>query len=135
MKEVIFCTGNEKIKATHPSTLEITKEDFLTERGDCIIGICASKACIDLNENLKKHLRNGGKIVIRIKVNEIEDKIIAYGHKNLLLKSEKSIVIRKSSFIDERTLAINANKSARDLKRKLIEKIKNNIRFRIEIEY
>ncbi|HIP75502.1 MAG TPA: DUF371 domain-containing protein, partial [Thermococcus paralvinellae] len=43
MREIIHCYGHENIKATHKSTLEITKEDFLTPRGDCIICIKADK--------------------------------------------------------------------------------------------
>ncbi len=35
------CYGHPNIKATHVKTLEITKDDGLSERGDCIIGIKA----------------------------------------------------------------------------------------------
>ncbi|MGB9674949.1 MAG: DUF371 domain-containing protein, partial [Nanopusillaceae archaeon] len=42
MKFVINVKGHKLVKATHKSTLEITKDNFLTERGDCIIGINSS---------------------------------------------------------------------------------------------
>ncbi len=36
MKLVIKAKGNKLIKATHKSTLEITKDNYLTERGDIV---------------------------------------------------------------------------------------------------
>ncbi|MFP3316976.1 MAG: DUF371 domain-containing protein [Candidatus Nanopusillus sp.] len=125
MKLVIKAKGNKLIKATHKSTLEITKDSFLTERGDCIIGISSNYSVKDLPEDLKDHLLNEGKIKITIKVDDLIDDIIAYGSKRLLLTNDKSIVIRKSNYIDDRTLAINSNKSAIDIDRKLIERLKN----------
>jgi hypothetical protein len=124
MKLVIKARGNKLIKATHKSTLEITKDNFLTERGDCIIGINANYSAKDLPEDLKDHLLNEGKIKIVIKVDDLIDDIIAYGSKNLLLTNDRSIVIRKSNYIDDRTLAINSNKSAIDIDRKLIEELR-----------
>jgi hypothetical protein len=124
MKLVIKARGNKLIKATHKSTLEITKDNFLTERGDCIIGINANYSVKDLPEDLKDHLLNEGKIKIVIKVDDLMDDIIAYGSKNLLLTNDRSIVIRKSNYIDDRTLAINSNKSAIDIDRKLIEELR-----------
>jgi len=124
MKLVIKARGNKLIKATHKSTLEITKDNFLTERGDCIIGINANYSVKDLPEDLKDHLLNEGKIKIVIKVDDLIDDIIAYGSKNLLLTNDRSIVIRKSNYIDDRTLAINSNKSAIDINRKLIEELR-----------
>jgi hypothetical protein len=35
------------------------------------------------------------------------------------------MVVRKSSYIDDRTLAVNADKAAADLPRKLVEKLQN----------
>ena len=125
MKLVIKAKGNKLIKATHKSTLEITKDSFLTEKGDCIIGISSNYSVKDLPEDLKDHLLNEGKIKITIKVDDLINDIIAYGSKRLLLTNDKSIVIRKSNYIDNRTLAINSNKSAIDIDRKLIERLKN----------
>ena len=124
MKLVIKAKGHKLIKATHKSTLEITKENFLTEKGDCIIGINSTHSVKDLPQDLKEHLLNEGKIKIEIKVDDLIDIIIAYGSKNLKLSNEKSIVIRKSDYIDDRTLAIYSNKSAKDIDRRIIEKLK-----------
>ncbi|MGC9132970.1 MAG: DUF371 domain-containing protein [Nanopusillaceae archaeon] len=124
MKLVIKARGSKLIKATHKSTLEITKENFLTERGDCIIGINSTHSVKDLPNDLKDYLLNEGKIKIEIKVDDLIDNLIAYGSKNLKLTDEKSIVIRKSNYIDNRTFAIYSNKSAIDINRKIVEKLR-----------
>ncbi len=80
--------------------------------------------CKRSTEDFKYHLLNEGKIKIVIKVDDLIDDIIAYGSKNLLLTNYRSIVIRKSNYIDDRTLAINSNKSAIDIDRKLIEELR-----------
>lgn len=125
LKETILCYGHENVKATHRSTLEITKEEFLTPRGDCIICIKADKGLKDLSENFKKALREGKKLRIRIIVGESIDEILAFGSKNLNFENPVSMVIRKSDYIDGRTLAIKANKAARDIKREIVEKLRD----------
>lgn len=79
LREVIHCHGHENVKATHRSTLEFTKEDFLTPRGDCIICIGADKAINDLNDEFKNALREGKKLLIRIKVGDLVDEVVAWG--------------------------------------------------------
>ncbi|AFK22410.1 DUF371 domain-containing protein [Pyrococcus sp. ST04] len=125
MKEVIRCRGHENVRATHRSTLEITKEDYLTPRGDCIICVSANKALKDFSEEVKNALRKGKKVRIRITVGELVDEVVAYGSPELKFESDISIVIRKSTYIDGRTLAIRANKAARDIRREIVERLKN----------
>jgi hypothetical protein len=60
-----------------------------------------------------------------MEVDGIIDKIIAEGSPNLPLTNSKDIVIRKSDYICNRTLAINANKAACDLSSNLVEKLKD----------
>jgi hypothetical protein len=74
---------------------------------------------------MKNALKVGKEIKITIEAEGIKDEVVAYGSPALKLSSKKSMVVRKSSFIDSRTLAILANKAARDLKRELVEKLKN----------
>ena len=122
-----YAYGHEAIKATHKSTLEITKDPFLTERGDCIIGIRSSMACNDLPNNMKNLIKsNDARVILVIDVDGFREYIFGYGSEKLTLKSDTSMVIRKSTYIDDRTLMIRANKSARDISRKLVNSIKNN---------
>jgi Uncharacterized protein conserved in archaea len=136
IEESFYAYGHEKIKSTHKTTLEITKEDYLTEKGDCIVAIKSEKSCADLNNDLKNAIRkDGSKVLIKLVVgNEIET-VEAYGSKKLILNNSTSIVIRKSEYIDDRTLAIRSNKSANDLRRDFIDLLKdNNVKIKIVIE-
>lgn len=136
MKEfIIIAYGHPLIKAMHRSTLEITKDNYLTERGDCIIGIRASHSCSDLPIDLKRYLLNGGRIEVIFRIGNLKDKLIAYGDKNLILKDDRSIVIRKSNFIDARTLAIRSNKAAKDINREIIKRLVKGEKLEIIIRY
>ncbi|HHI01557.1 MAG TPA: DUF371 domain-containing protein, partial [Thermococcus litoralis] len=53
------------------------------------------------------------------------DELEAVGDERLTFENEISMVIRKSEYVDGRTLAIRANKAARDIKRELVEKLRN----------
>lgn len=125
-KIVFYAYGHKLIKATHKSTLEITKDNFLTERGDCIIGINSSMSCSDLPDTLKnKIMRNDTRLVLIIEVDGMREYIFGYGDMGLSLTSSNSMVIRKSTHIDDRTLMIKANKSAKDISRRIINKIRD----------
>ncbi|MEM3622293.1 MAG: DUF371 domain-containing protein [Candidatus Bathyarchaeia archaeon] len=127
IKEVIFAYGHKNIQATHPTTLEITKEERLSKRGDCIIAVSADKALADLSSEFKDFLRKEkAKISLLIEVGEVADVVNAFGSQKLILTHLTDIVVRKSSYICSRTLAIQADKAAIDLSRKLVEKLKNS---------
>ena len=121
LREVIHCRGHENVRATHKSTLEFTKEDYLTPRGDCILCVEADRGINDLSEDFKEALKAGKKLLIRIRVGDLVDEVLAKGSSELILNHDYSMVIRKSTYIDSRTLAINANKAARDIDRRIVE--------------
>jgi hypothetical protein len=126
VREEIIAYGHPNITATHKTTFEITKAEEIKKDADCIIGVKANKACKDLSKEFKDALKEGKKVEIKIQVEGMEDVIIAYGSPALKLSNGEDIVVRKSDFIDNRTLAILANKAACDLKRELIEKLKDS---------
>ncbi|MEM5844349.1 MAG: DUF371 domain-containing protein [Candidatus Aenigmatarchaeota archaeon] len=137
VKEEIIAYGHPNISAMHKTTFEITKSGEIKKDADCIIGVKANKACKDLSKEIKEALKEGKKIEIKISAAGIEDVIIAYGSPALKLSHAEDIVVRKSDFIDNRTLAILANKAACDLKRELVEKLKNpetEIKITIEVK-
>ena len=126
IREVIFAHGHKNVQATHPTTLEITKEEKLTKRGDCIIAVSADKALTDLSVKFKDYLRKeNARISLLIEAGEVVDVINAIGSPKLMLTHPTDMVVRKSSYICNRTLAIQADKAAIDLSRKLVEKLKN----------
>ena len=123
--ETILARGHENITATHKTTFEITKEKSLTKRGDCIIAVSANKAMLDLKPKFKRALKNeNAKLIIEIKAGKICEIVRAYGSSQLQLTHPTAMVIRKSSYICNRTLAIKADKAAADLSRSLVEKLR-----------
>jgi hypothetical protein len=124
--EVIFAHGHGNIRATHESTFEITKENELSKKGDCIIGVSADKAVADLNPEFKGSLRNeNAKMTMLIEAGGIVEAVNAFVSRRLTLTHPTDIVVRKSSYVCSRTLAIKADKAACDLSRKLVERLKD----------
>lgn len=124
--EKITAEGHENILCNHPTTIEITKDNYLTKRGDCIMGINSSKSCFDLNYTFKEIIRKGQKVDVLLKLNNLSDYFCGYGDPNLTLKDNRDIVFRKSDYICNRTLLINCTKAAQDLNRNLINQLKKS---------
>jgi len=123
---VIFARGHENIQATHRTTFEITKEQTLTKRGDCIIAIGATKGAADLPLDFKEAvLSDDAKIMITIEAGELKEIVGAKGSSRLLFTHPTDLVVRKSNYVCGRTIAIRADKAASDLSRKLVEKLRN----------
>ncbi len=114
-----YCCGHEKIISAHRNTLEFTKDDHLTEKGDCIIGL----KCDFEPDKIRQFIKNKDKIGIMIKANNKKDMVKA--NINHAFNNGHEIVIRKSIFVSERTLGINADKAAKDLDKELIKELKN----------
>lgn len=117
MRYIFTATGHPNITATHPTTLEFTRDSSLTPNGDCIGGINAN---FDIHK-LKKYLKKE-KVGMTISTGNLKETITA--QPNPLFSNEREMVIRKGTFISPRTFAIGADKAARDIQRELIEKIK-----------
>jgi len=122
--ETIIAYGHELIRATHETTFEITKDKSLTSRGDCIIAVRANKSVADLSREFKDLARKRGAEITIIVESDGEKEIVkAHGNPRLTFTHPNDIVIRKSRYVCNRTLAIKANKAAKDLSRKLIKKL------------
>ena len=120
------CFGHKNVRATHKSTLEFTVDENLTAKGNCIVGVKATRSLSDMPESMKKQIRDTkSKISVIIKINEICEEITGEGSSNLKLCGKNAMIIRKSDYICQRTLMINANKAANNLSRKLIELMQN----------
>ena len=123
--EIILVHGHENIQATHKSTLEITKEPQLSKKGDCIIGVSADKGIADLSLEFKESLRKkNAKMTMLIEAGETAEIVNAFGSPRLILAHPTDMVVRKSSHVCSRTLAIQADRAACDLSRKLVEKLR-----------
>jgi hypothetical protein len=124
---VVFSAhGHENIVATHRTTFEITKEAALTKQGDCIIAVKSNRAAADLPFEFKEAARReGAQITITIEANEVREVVKAKGSPQLTFSHPTDLVVRKSSYVCGRTLAIGADKAASDFSRELVEKMKD----------
>ncbi|WP_457548944.1 DUF371 domain-containing protein [Archaeoglobus sp.] len=127
MKEEVVARGHPNVRATHRTTLEVTKEEELTPKGDCIIGVKANKSLKDFNDEIKSWLREGKPILIEIVLPDygLKDYLKAFGSPKLTFRHKTDIVIRKSEFVCDRTLAIKSNKSAKDIDREIAELLRD----------
>lgn len=108
--------GHPNITSKHKTTIMVTTDDHLSKEGDCILAVRAEKGLDNLLPDLREIIKNveaeisftletgGQKLVVRGK-----------GHPGLTLTSPSDMVIRKSTFICDRTLMIRADIAALDI--------------------
>jgi len=134
-KESFYAWGHRNVRATHKTTLEITREEHLTPRGDCIIAVKSEKGVFDLSSEVKQAIRcNTAKVVLLLRLLDMEEAIVGRGDQRLLLTSQLSIVCRKSDYVCPRTLMIKCDKAAIDLNRELVEHLRKGLRLQVTLE-
>lgn len=126
MQEEITFRGHPNVSCLHKSTLEITTQPDLTPKGDCIIGVSASKGCSRLHTTVKRNLIKDECVVrMQLIVEPYTIEIVGETNSNLLLTHPHDIVIRKSNYIDTRTLSIKCNMSSADVPHQMVCLLKN----------
>ncbi len=125
MIEEILAYGHPNVRATHRTTMQVTKDEEISRRADCVIGVRANKSVKDLSEAVRRHLIEGGEILIAIAVMDLEFKFTARGSGELRLTHPRDAVVRKSTYVDERTLAIRAEASSRDIPRGIVKHLRD----------
>jgi len=126
MRFDIKFNGHKNIRSTHKNTIEITKDPNLTINGDCIIGVDAGFSCKDLPKKLKTKIKNSNsKIKFSIKIDGKTFIVNGKGHPRLSLSHAHDIVLRKSSFICPRTIAINCNKASDSIPKHMLAILQN----------
>ncbi|MEM2440683.1 MAG: DUF371 domain-containing protein [Candidatus Bathyarchaeia archaeon] len=124
--EILDAFGHENIRATHRTTLEITKKKALSVRGDCVVAVSANKGFPDFKPKFKELLRkDGAKVAVTIDASGIVETVSAFGSSRLVLAHPTDLVVRKSDYVCDRTLAIRADKAACDLSRELVARLQN----------
>jgi len=125
LEEVAFF-GHAMVKGTHEKTMEITTEGHLTPRGDCIIGVGASKGIAGLSPSVKRALKSDtARVRFTIVAPGGEYSFLARGSAGLSFENPTDMVIRRSTFVCGRTLAIRAESSASEIPRGLLGTLKS----------
>jgi len=134
--EITFRHSN--VQSLHTKTVEITRDEHLTPRGDCIIGVRASKACADLGEPLKRRLRANDSIVkMEIMVCGETFTMAGSGDERLSMLNAHDIVVRKTNFACPRTVSVRCDKASSDVPRKMVKLLQDSNAkgiFRITVE-
>ncbi len=111
--------GHRNITAKHPITIEFTKENEIGAEGDCILGVSAD---FDLEE-IKQFIKSLKSDKVKLEIRVGEHREIINGIINRDFNSQTEIVLRKSSYISDRTLMINANKASVGINRETVKEL------------
>ena len=125
VRGVVFkARGHPNVRATHRSTLEVTVDDYLTPRGDCIVGISAELSPSTLPAWLKEVIASDDSVVVLVLCSGgICDSVVGRGSSKMTLGDNRRMVFRKSTYVGPETVMVGASKAAADLRRDLVERL------------
>ena len=126
--------GHPNISSKHKTTLEFTKDHDIGKTADCIIGVRSQVSMDDIPDEISNAIKEDNKLItLRLETENTVDEIKGYGHHELTLDHSTDMVSRKSDFKCSRTLMINADKAAFDLKEELVNDLKNSKPLKVTI--
>ena len=125
MEEVVRARGHEHVAAEHGSTFEVTTDDWLTPAGDCIVGVDADRAPAAFGTEFVAACRSRTATVEATVVAEagrrrVEETVVGRGDPDLTFDSDRGLVARTSTYVDDRTVLVDADRAAADLDRDLV---------------
>lgn len=126
---IITGRGHSNIRSTHPTTIAFTRDKDVTVRGDCFVAVDCDWS---VDAGFLEKIRAAKKIIVTIKCGCYTDTIVGHGHPELTL-SGKDLVIRKSEWVDSRTLMLGADKSAKDLSKEMVQCLKTSVPVEIRV--
>jgi len=134
LSQMIEARGHGRIRATHRTTLEITKDTELTERGDCIIAVGADRGLMDLPEDFKAALRTAGAMIaLGVEAEGQSIRILGRGSPLLPLSHPRDMVFRRGEFICPRTVMIGSDRAADGLDREFVKILRGPVKISAEI--
>ena len=125
--ERLVAWGHPYVRATHRTTLEFTKEEHLTPKGDCIVAVRAERGPLELNPEFREAIRTeDSRVVLELEVGGFREVVSGFGSPRLTLSHPTDFVLRKSRYTCPRTLMTRADKAAHDIPRPLIKLLQNH---------
>jgi uncharacterized protein len=119
-----YAFGHPRILSTHDATIEITRSENLTIRGNCVVGVRASHGLRDFPDDIKRLLSlDSGRGQLEMRVNDQTVIIEGRGAAGLTFQNPIEVVVRKSGFVSERTLMVHADKAALDIPRLMVKRL------------
>jgi len=121
MEETVRAHGHEHVAGEHQSTLELTTDDYLTPAGDCILGIEADRAPADFDDDFVEACRNAdATVTLVLEADGHRETVTGSGHPELTFENDRSMVARTSTYVDDRTILVDADTAAADVDRDLV---------------
>lgn len=125
---MFYARGHPNVSAMHKTTLEFTKEDYVSPKGDCIVGV---EATFDKNE-LKRFARNHKKVRMVLKTGGLKE--VIHAETNSEFDGDRELVVRMGHHTSARTFAVHADKAAKYLDRELVRALKTGSPVEVDIE-
>ena len=121
MEEVVHARGHEHVTGEHASTWELTSDDWLTPAGDCILGVDADRTPADFGAAFRDACRDPeATVTATLDVDGHTATVTGHGHPDLTFADDRSLVVRTSEYVDDRTVMVGADAAAADLDRSLV---------------
>lgn len=135
MTERVQARGHEHVTAAHASTFEVTTDDYLTPAGDCILGIEADSSPADFADSFVAACQDSGAtITVILEADGYSETIIGRGDPALTFGSDRSMVGRTSTYVDDRTIVVDADTAAKDIDGDLVEALADGASLTTTIE-
>jgi hypothetical protein len=117
----VHARGHEHVAGTHATTFEVTSDDWLTPAGDCILGVEADTVPVEFDDAFVDACRSrAASITATLRAGGNVAEISGRGHPDLSFDSDRSMVGRTSTSVDDRTIMVDADAAAADLDRELV---------------
>ena len=114
--------GHPLISSLHATTIEITREPHISERGDCIVAVGSEYGLKDIPAVMKRTLASeNGRCRLTLKVQDQVFRVQGKGSPSLTFADPSEIVVRKSGFVSERTLMVYSDMAAMDIPRRMVK--------------
>ena len=134
-REVVTARGHEHVTAEHGSTFEVTTDDFLTPAGDCILAIGADRAPADFDPAFVEACRDAdATITITVETGDRSQSVRGRGHPDLEFSNDRSAVGRTSTYVDDRTVVVDAEFAADGFDRDLVAELADGADVRVTFE-
>ncbi|WP_232687466.1 DUF371 domain-containing protein [Halobacterium zhouii] len=121
MEEVVRARGHENVTGRHASTLEVTTDDYLTAAGDCILGIEADRTPAAFDREFVSACADAdAMITLVLEADGHTETVTGSGHPEIELTNDRGFVARTSTYVDDRTVLVDADTAAGDVDRNLV---------------
>ena len=118
----VHARGHERVTAAHASTFEVTNDEWMTPAGDCILAVGADAVPAAFDDEFAAACRSrAATVTATLRAGDHAAVVEGRGHPDLTFESDRSLVARTSTHVDDRTVMVEADAAAADLDRGLVD--------------